>query len=102
MKYTTIIVAATAILAIGASYANANPVAKLNVKLSTADKISGKKSSNLSMEEEMLCLLNTLRNKHNRPPLGLDSGLVRASKEHSQAQANANTMTHQLSGQRSV
>ncbi|KAI8051692.1 hypothetical protein BDF22DRAFT_691767 [Syncephalis plumigaleata] len=82
MKHTSIIVITTTILAIDTSYTDATPL--INVK------------ANASMETEMLCLVNALRSKHHLPPL------VKSSLGHSQVQANANTMSHQLPGERSM
>ncbi|KAI9594529.1 hypothetical protein BDF19DRAFT_414576 [Syncephalis fuscata] len=48
---------------------------------------------------KMLCLVNKQRQQNNRLPLGLNQLLVNAANQHSNAQAQANSMSHQLSGE---
>ncbi|KAI8051544.1 hypothetical protein BDF22DRAFT_691248 [Syncephalis plumigaleata] len=96
MKHTSIIVITATILAIGTSYTDATPLINVKAKLPVIGKILSTKPSSALMETEMLCLVNALRSKHHLPPLGIDGGLVKSSLGHSQVQANANTMSHQL------
>ncbi|RKP07394.1 CAP domain-containing protein [Thamnocephalis sphaerospora] len=48
---------------------------------------------------KMTCLINKERQKQGLPPLGLDDSLGKAAQIHSQAQADARTMSHQLPGE---
>lgn len=48
----------------------------------------------------MLYLLNTERRSHARVPVRMSSKLVRAAHRHNLAMAAANTMSHQLPGER--
>ncbi|RKP07629.1 hypothetical protein THASP1DRAFT_30554 [Thamnocephalis sphaerospora] len=47
----------------------------------------------------MACLINKERQKAGKSPLGIDSSLVKSSQIHSQAQADAGTTSHQVSGE---
>ncbi|RKP07891.1 hypothetical protein THASP1DRAFT_30303 [Thamnocephalis sphaerospora] len=49
--------------------------------------------------EEMVCAVNKERAAAGKAPLGIDPRLVSAAQSHSQAQANARSMSHQLSGE---
>ncbi|KAI9591530.1 CAP domain-containing protein [Syncephalis fuscata] len=108
-----IVLAATALLAIGIANTDAasssvrTPVGNANVNTGSrpASKPASRPSSapqpaldTKSMEVQMLCAVNKFRSKYGLQPLGLDQGLNRASLQHSQAQASRRQMEHRFPG----